>query len=94
MCTLLGVSRRKYYAWIKRDREPTYAALDRRLLVLIRSLHRVRRLMRLAGLMGIFKKRRQAPRSAHTRFATTRFFGHRTESGLGHRHHGTGDRRR
>ena len=52
MCTLLGVSRSKYYAWIARGREPTYAALDRRLLVLIRSLHRVRRLMRLAGVNG------------------------------------------
>ena len=89
MCPLLGVSRRKYYAWIARGREPTYAALDRRLLVLIRSLHRewkgilgyrrmptclqqqygeyigkhrVRRLMRRAGLMGIPKKRRRAPR--------------------------------
>lgn len=89
MCPLLGVSRSKYYAWIARGREPTYAALDRRLLVLIRSLHRewkgiigyrrmhtclqqqygeyvgkhrVRRLMRLAGLMGIPKKRRRAPR--------------------------------
>ena len=63
MCTLLGVSRSKYYAWIERDREPTYAALDRRLWVLIRSLHRVRRLMRRAGLLGIPKNRRQAPRS-------------------------------
>ena len=63
MCTLLGVSRRKYYAWIKRGREPTYAALDRCLWVLIRSLHRVRRLMHLAELMGIPKNRRQASRS-------------------------------
>ena len=34
-----------------------------------------------------------ALRSEHSRLAATRFFGYRTESGLGHRHHGTGDRR-
>ncbi|MXZ56784.1 MAG: IS3 family transposase [Gammaproteobacteria bacterium] len=93
MCPLLGVFRSKYYAWIERGRESNYAASDRRLLVLMRSLHqewggilgyrrmhaclqehygesigkhRVRRLMRLAGLMGIPKKRRRQRRPARS----------------------------
>lgn len=36
----------------------------------------------------------RAQRPQLVRFATTRFFGHSTESGLSHRHHGTEDRRR
>ena len=90
MCSLLGVTRSKFYAWVERGRESTYASSDRRLLVLIRSLHpewhgilgyrrmhtclqqqygegvghrRVRRLLRVAGLSGIPKKRRRQRRA-------------------------------
>ncbi len=83
---MLGVFRSKYYAGIERGRESNSAASDRRLLMLMRSLHqerggllgdrrryaclpeqygesigqhRVRRLMRLAGFMGVPKKRRR-----------------------------------
>ncbi|MYD46367.1 MAG: transposase [Gammaproteobacteria bacterium] len=90
MCSVLGVFRSKHYAWIERGRESkNYAVSDRRLLVLVRSLHQEwggilgyrrmhaclqvqygecigkhleGRLMCLAGLMSIPKKRRQQRR--------------------------------
>ena len=39
MCPILHVCRSKYYAWRQRGRESPRARSDRRLLVLIRSLH-------------------------------------------------------
>ena len=89
MCARLGVTRSKNYAWRDRGRESKHAGSDRRLLVMIRSLHqewdgilsyrrmhaclqgqygervgrhRVRRLMRTAGIMDIPKKHRRQRR--------------------------------
>lgn len=39
MCPLLRVARSKYYAWVDRGRESKRVRSDRRLMVLIRSLH-------------------------------------------------------
>ena len=39
LCARLGVTRSKYYAWRDRGRESKRARSDRRLLVMIRSLH-------------------------------------------------------